>query len=159
MEEFTADRCDLVKRGLCMSASGSISGFVLSGLLCLVVHANEVGAAEVVLPFPVESVGVIFVSDPPNRDGHHLTFDLNVHNVRQAQGRVVINDDEFIGLELSEVASKDLSFLGQLPSNSLESLKISGAHLGNEQMRQITDLGTAGRIARVFSGLAARDSA
>ena len=106
---------------------------------------------EVVLPFPVESVGVIFVSDPPNRDGHHLTFDLNVHNVRQAQGRVVINDDEFIGLELSEVASKDLSFLGQLPSNSLESLKISGAHLGNEQMRQINRSGVPPEESPAFS--------
>ena len=89
----------VVNGAVCMSIRRSNASLVLSGLLCLVFHALQVEAAEVVLSFPMESVGVVVVSNPPDRDGRHLTFDLNVRDVRQAQGRVPITDDGFIGLD------------------------------------------------------------
>ena len=122
-----------------MSVPKWTAALILS-VSCVALPALPARAAQRVLPFPAQSVGVVTTNDPPHREGNLLTFARNARDVRRAAGRVAVPDEGFIGLELSQQGSADLSFLDRLPPNALETLKITGAHLGKEQMRRVVRL-------------------
>lgn len=109
-------------------------------LLFAALNVGNTFAEERVLTLPMESVGVVTLSNMPREIGPDLRFDENCIEVRQAQGNVTFTDEGLIGLEVATKASSDLSFLNELPSNVLGSLKLTSARLGKIQLQQIVRL-------------------
>lgn len=94
-------------------------------------------AQERVLSFPEESIGKATLNRKPSEDGAHLNLEEPIL-VREAQGQVVLPGEGIIGLDVAAKASADLSFLVELPCESLGTLTISGARLDNAAMQNIT---------------------
>lgn len=93
-------------------------------------------AQERVLSFPEESIGKVTLNRKPSEDGAHLNLEEPIL-VREAQGQVVLPGEGIIGLDVAAKASADLSFLVELPCESLGTLEISGARLDNAAMQNV----------------------
>ncbi len=104
--------------------------------LCLGMSVAE--AEDLTLKFPQQPVGVVTVMNPPKRDGVNWVYDPDCLEVQRAQGDVTLSTDGIRGLELTAAAAEDLSFLEQLPADSIHALSLNGGQLGRNQLQQIS---------------------
>ena len=117
-----------------------VLSFVLVGCITTCCSPSATHAAQPrVLQFPDDAVGVVTQSELPYLERSQGAAQEFSH-VQQAKGRVHLSDDNYVGLKISGKHVGDLSFLGQLPSTAIETLSISRASLGPEQMAWIAKL-------------------
>lgn len=112
--------------------------------LCLGMSVAE--AEDLTLTFPQQPVGVVTVMNPPKRDGVNWVYDQDCLEVQRAQGEVTLSTDGFRGLELTAAVAEDLSFLTQLPADSIHALSLNGGQLGQNQLQQISRFSSLQRL-------------
>ncbi len=125
-----------------MNANILLSMFSFFKVLCILGLVVAELAADQILQFPREAVGVVWTGHWPAIDGPKLLFANDALQAQRAQGMVAVDDDLFVTLELSQPASQDLSFLRQLPADGIHSLTIRNADLDAVKMECIAGLKT-----------------
>ena len=109
--------------------------------LLLILSSHSLLHADRILNFPESApVGFVSVSPQPSYDGPFLVFSETKSSIQRAQGKVVVPEDGFVKLELTNEANNELSVLSTLPSNAIQSLEIRGAKLTREHMLAISQV-------------------
>ncbi len=104
---------------------------------------DEADKPENVLRFPDDRTGGVVFSRPAGLEGYRVGFGFleswyeGWEQIAPARGEVEIPPGHHVRLDVSKAASKDLSFLREIPPDGIHVLNLEGTDVDDEQLRHV----------------------
>lgn len=111
----------------------------------------SVKADDLLLSFPEdEPIGIVTVADQPEKLGTQRSYGKDPVALGKAQGKIVVQSDEFVGVQVGPAHVNDLKWLESLPADALRSLQFSDVAISRDMLKRIAS--QSGLILLEFKG-------